>query len=41
MLQAIARAPELPGRVGTHSSRKTQARKAMQWSHEIRIVQKL
>ena len=41
LIKAIARENELPGRIGTHSSRKTLARKAMQWSNDIRVVQKL
>jgi site-specific recombinase XerD len=39
--KAIARENELPGAVGTHSIRKTSARKAMTWSNDIRVVQKL
>jgi site-specific recombinase XerD len=41
LIKAIARENELPGRIGTHSSCKTLARKAMQWSNDIRVVQKL
>ena len=41
IVKGIARENELPGRVGTHSTRKTLARKAMQWSNDIRVVQKL
>lgn len=41
LMKAIARENALPGCIGTHSSRKTLAKKAMQWSNDIRIVQKL
>jgi len=41
IVKAIARENELPGAVGTHSTRKTLARKAMQWSKDIRVVQRL
>jgi site-specific recombinase XerD len=41
LTKSIARENELPGRIGTHSSRKTLARKAMAWSNDIRVVQKL
>jgi site-specific recombinase XerD len=41
LIKAIARENELSGRIGTHSSRKTLARKAMAWSNDIRVVQKL
>ena len=41
MIKAIAREKELSGKVGTHSTRKTLARKAMAWSNDICIVQKL
>jgi site-specific recombinase XerD len=41
MIKGIARENELPGAVGTHSTRKTLARKAMAWSNDIRVVQKL
>jgi site-specific recombinase XerD len=41
IIKAIARENGLPGAVGTHSTRKTLARKAMAWSKDIRVVQKL
>jgi site-specific recombinase XerD len=41
IIKTIARENELPGAIGTHSSRKTLARKAMAWSNDIRVVQKL
>jgi site-specific recombinase XerD len=41
IIKAIAREHELPGVVGTHSTRKTLARKAMAWAKDIRVVQKL
>jgi site-specific recombinase XerD len=41
IIKGIARDNELPGAVGTHSTRKTLARKAMAWSNDIRVVQKL
>jgi site-specific recombinase XerD len=41
IIKAVARDNELPGRVGTHSTRKTLARRAMTWSNNIRVVQKL
>jgi integrase len=41
IIKAIARENEFPGAVGTHSTRKTLARKAMAWSKDIRVVQKL
>jgi site-specific recombinase XerD len=41
IVKGIARENELPGRVGTHSTRKTLARRAMQWSNDIRVAQKL
>jgi site-specific recombinase XerD len=41
IIKAIARENAFQGRIGTHSSRKTLARKAMTWSNDIRVVQKL
>jgi integrase len=41
IIKTIARDNELPGAVGTHSTRKTLARKAMTWSKDIRVVQKI
>jgi site-specific recombinase XerD len=41
IIKAIARANEFSGAVGTHSTRKTLARKAMQWSKDIRVVQRI
>jgi site-specific recombinase XerD len=41
IIKGIAREKELPGTVGTHSTQKTLARKAMAWSNDIRVVQKL
>jgi integrase len=41
IIKAIARENELPGAVGTHSTRKTLAGKAMAWAKDIRVAQKL
>jgi site-specific recombinase XerD len=41
IIKGIARENQLPGAVGTHSTRKALARKAMAWSNDIRMVQKL
>jgi integrase len=41
IIKAIAQDNELPGAVGTHSTRKTLARKAMAWSKDIRVVQRI
>jgi site-specific recombinase XerD len=41
IIKAIARENEFSGKVGTHSTRKTLARKAFAWSKDIRIVQKI
>jgi site-specific recombinase XerD len=41
LIKAIARENAFQGKIGTHSSRKTLARKAIAWSNDIRIVQKL
>jgi site-specific recombinase XerD len=41
IIKTIARDNELPAAVGTHSTRKTLARKAMTWSKDIRVVQKI
>jgi site-specific recombinase XerD len=41
IIKGIARENELPSAVGTHSTRKTLARKAMAWSNAIRVAQKL
>ncbi len=41
IIKGIARENELPGAVDTHSTRKTLARKAMAWSNDIRVAQKL
>jgi site-specific recombinase XerD len=40
IVKGIARENEIVG-VATHSTRKTLARKAMAWSNDIRVVQKL
>jgi site-specific recombinase XerD len=40
IIKSIARENEIIG-VATHSTRKTLARKAMAWSNDIRVVQKL
>jgi site-specific recombinase XerD len=40
IVKGIARENEIIG-VATHSTRKTLARKAMAWSNDIRVVQKL
>jgi site-specific recombinase XerD len=41
IIKTIARENELPGAIGTHSTRKTLARKSMAWSKDIRVVQKI
>jgi integrase len=41
IVKAIARENEFNGRVGTHSTRKTLARKVFTWSKDIRIVQRI
>jgi site-specific recombinase XerD len=39
IINAIARENELSGKVGTHSTWKTLARKVYSWSNDIRVVQ--
>jgi len=41
IVKGVAREHELRGRVGTHSTRKTLARKAMQWSNDSRLVERI
>jgi site-specific recombinase XerD len=41
IIKAIARENELSGKVGTHSTRKTLARKVYSWSNDIRVVQRI
>jgi integrase len=41
IIKAIAWDNELPGKVGTHSTRKTLARKVYTWSNDIRVVQRI
>jgi site-specific recombinase XerD len=41
IIKGMVRENELPGAVGTHSTPKTLARKAMAWSNDTRVVQKL
>jgi site-specific recombinase XerD len=41
IIKAIARDNELSGKVGTHSTRKTLARKVYSWSNDIRVVQRI
>ena len=41
IIKAIARENELSGKVGTHSTRKTLARKVYTWSNDIRVVQRI
>ena len=41
IIKGIARENEFCGKIGTHSSRKTLARRVMTWSNDIRIVQKI
>ena len=41
IIKEIARENEFSGKVGTHSTRKTLARKVYTWSHDIRVVQRI
>jgi site-specific recombinase XerD len=41
IINAIARDNELSGKVGTHSTRKTLARRVYSWSNDIRVVQRI
>jgi site-specific recombinase XerD len=41
IIKAIARDDEFSGKVGTHSTRKTLARKVYTWSNDIRVVQRI
>jgi site-specific recombinase XerD len=41
IIKAIARDNEFSGKVGTHSTRKTLARKVYRWSNDIRVVQRI
>jgi site-specific recombinase XerD len=40
-IKAIVRENQLSGKVGTHSTRKTLARKVYRWSSDIRVVQRI
>jgi site-specific recombinase XerD len=41
IIKAIARENEFSGKVGTHSTRKTLARKVYTWANDIRVVQRI
>jgi site-specific recombinase XerD len=41
IIKGIARDNELSGKVGTHSTRKTLARRVYTWSNDIRVVQRI
>jgi len=41
IINGIARDNELSGKVGTHSTRKTLARRVYSWSNDIRVVQRI
>jgi integrase/recombinase XerD len=41
IIKSIARENELSGKVGTHSTRKTLARRVYTWSNDIRVVQRI
>jgi site-specific recombinase XerD len=41
IIKGIARDNEFSGRVGTHSTRKTLARKVYAWANDIRVVQRI
>jgi site-specific recombinase XerD len=41
IIKAIARDNEFSGKVGTHSTRKTLARRVYTWSNDIRVVQRI
>jgi site-specific recombinase XerD len=41
IIKAIAGDNEFSGKVGTHSTRKTLARKVFTWSKDIRVVQRI
>jgi site-specific recombinase XerD len=41
IVKAIARENEFSSKVGTHSTRKTLARKVYTWSNDIRVVQRI
>jgi site-specific recombinase XerD len=41
IIKGIARENEFSGKVGTHSTRKTLARKVYSWSNDIRVVQRI
>jgi site-specific recombinase XerD len=41
IIKAIARENELSGKVGTHSTRKTLARRVYAWANDIRVVQRI
>jgi site-specific recombinase XerD len=41
IIKGIARDNEFSGKVGTHSTRKTLARKVFTWSKDIRVVQRI
>ena len=41
IIKGIARDNEFSGKVGTHSTRKTLARKVYTWANDIRVVQRI
>jgi site-specific recombinase XerD len=41
LIKAVARENEFSGKIDTHSSRKTLARKVYTWSNDIRVVQRI
>jgi site-specific recombinase XerD len=41
IIKGIAKENEFSGKVGTHSTRKTLARKVFTWSKDIRVVQRI
>jgi site-specific recombinase XerD len=41
IIKGIARENEFCGKVGTHSTRRTLARKVFKWSKDIRVVQRI
>ena len=41
IIKVIAQENELSGKLGTHSTRKTLARKVYSWSNDIRVVQRI
>jgi site-specific recombinase XerD len=41
IIKGIARENEFSGKVGTHSTRKTLARRVFEWAKDIRVVQRI